>query len=70
MDPLGRNAVRVDDHEIEFCMEVLVSVQGDERQYMDLYATMYVVIDNPMSPNKWGLKESMDNQGKQPKDET
>ena len=29
VDPLGRTAVRVDDHEIEFQMEVPVSVQGD-----------------------------------------
>ena len=70
VDPLGRKAVRVDDHEIEFQMKVPVSVQGDGRQYMDPYATMYVVTDNPMSTNKWGLKESIDNQGKQPMDET
>ena len=61
VDPLGRKAVRVNDHEIEFRMEVPVSVQGDGRLYMDLYATMYVVTDDPMSTNKWGLKESINN---------
>ena len=70
VDPLGRKAVRVDDNEIEFCMEVPVSVQGDGSQYMDPYATMYVVTDDPMSTNKWGLKDNIDSRGKQHLDKT
>ena len=70
VDPLGRRAVRVDDHEIEFCTEVPVSVQGDGNQYMDPYATMYVVTEDPMSMNKWGLKDNTDSRNKQPVDET
>ena len=54
VDPLERSAVRIDDHEIEFCQEVPVSVQGD--RYIDPYATMYLVVEDPMSYNHWGVK--------------
>ena len=53
-DPLGRSAVRIDDYEIEFCQEVPVSVQGD--RYIDPYATMYFVVEDPMNYNHWGVK--------------
>ena len=54
VDPLGRSAVRIDDHEIEFCQEVPVSVQGD--RYIDPYATMYLVVEDYMNYNQWGIK--------------
>ena len=53
-DPIGRVAVRIDDHEIEFRQEVPISVQGD--RYIDPYAIMYLVVDNPMNYNQWGIK--------------
>ena len=54
VDPIGRSAIKIDDHEIEFRQEVPVSVQGD--RYIDPYATMYLVVDNPMNYNQWGIK--------------
>ena len=54
VDPIGRSAVRIDDHEIEVCQEVTVSVQGD--RYVDPYATMYMVVEDPVNYNQWGIK--------------
>ena len=54
VNPIGRTAIRIDDHDIEFCKEVPVSVQGD--RYIDPYATMYLVIDKPLNYNQWGVK--------------
>ena len=54
VDPIGRSAVRIDDHDIEFCQEIPVSVQGD--QYMDPYATMYLVVVEPLKYNQWGIE--------------
>ena len=62
VDPLGRSAVRIDDHEIEFRQEVPVSVQGD--RYIDPYATMYLVVEDPMNYNQWGVKVDK-NKGKE-----
>ena len=45
VDPIGRHAVRIDDHVIEFIKEVPVSVQGDF--YMDPHGTRYLVVDDP-----------------------
>ena len=45
IDPLGRSAVRKNDHEIEFHQEVSICIQGD--RYMDPYATMYLIVNNP-----------------------
>ena len=63
VDPLGRFAIRIDDHDIEFCQEVPVSVQGD--RYKDPYATMYFVVDKPLNYNQWGIKIDK-NKGKEP----
>ena len=49
VDPLGRSAIRIDDHEIEFCQEVPMSVQGD--RYIDPYAIMYLVVEDLMNYN-------------------
>ena len=54
VDPIGRFAVKIDDHEIEFRQEIPVSVQGV--QYMDPYATMYLVVDVPLKYNQCGIK--------------
>ena len=32
VDPIGRTAVKIDDHDIDFCQDVLVSVQGIDTQ--------------------------------------
>ena len=29
VDPIGRSAIKIDNHDIEFCQEVPASVQGD-----------------------------------------
>ena len=63
VDPIGRSAVKIDDHDIEFCQEVPVSVQGD--RYMDPYATMYLVVDDPLDYNQWGVRVDK-NKGKEP----
>ena len=55
VDPLGRYAIKVDDYGIEFQREIRASFQGD--RYMDPYATMYILIDDLVSTNKWGIKE-------------
>ena len=54
VDPIGRSAVKINNHDIEFCQEVLVSVQGD--RYIDPYATMYLLVEEPLSYNQWGIK--------------
>ena len=54
VDPIRRFVVRVADHDIEFCQEVPVSVQGD--RYIDPYATMCLVVEDPMNYNHWGVK--------------
>ena len=61
VDPLGRFAIRIDDHEIEFCQEVPVSIQGD--RYMDPYATMSLIVEDPQVYNQWGIKDNK-NKGK------
>ena len=63
VDPIGRSVIKIDDHDIEFCQEVPVSVQGDG--YIDPYATMYLVVDEPLNYNKWGIKIDK-NKGKEP----
>ena len=55
VDPLGRYAIRVDDHEIEFQQKIPMSFQGD--RYMDPYVMMVIKID-PISFNKWGMKDN------------
>ena len=54
VDPIGRSTVKIDDHDIEFCQEVPVSVQGD--RYMDPYATMYLVVNDPLDFNQLGMR--------------
>ena len=49
VDPLGRFAIKFDDHKIEFRQEVPVSIQGD--RYMDPYATMYLIVKDSQSYN-------------------
>ena len=53
--------MRIEDHEIEFHQEILVSIQGD--RYMDPYVAMYLIVDDPQGVNSWGIKE---NKGKNP----
>ena len=62
VDPIGTSTVRIDDHNIEFCKEVLVSVQGD--RYIDSYATMYLVVEEPLSYNQWEIKIDKNKGGK------
>ena len=63
VDPIGRSTIRINDHDIEFRQEILVSVQGD--RYMDPYATMYLVVDEPLKYNQWwGIKIDQ-NKGKE-----
>ena len=54
VDPIGRSAIRIDDHEIEFRQEIPISVQGD--RYMDPYATMHLIVDEPLKYNQWVIK--------------
>ena len=63
VDPLGRPALRIDNHEIEFHKEVLVGIEGDG--YMDPYATMYLIVNNPQLYNQLGIKNDK-NKGKIP----
>ena len=63
VDPIGRFAVKIDNHDLEFCQEVPISVQGDG--YIDPYATMYLVVDKPFSYNQRGIKIDK-NKGKEP----
>ena len=49
VDPFGRFAVRIDNHKIEFRHEVFISIQGD--RYMDPYATMYLIVEDPQAYN-------------------
>ena len=63
VDPLGRFGARIDDHKIEFRQEVPVSLQGD--RYMDPYATMYLIVEDPHNYTQYGIKENK-NKGKSP----
>ena len=64
VDPIGRFAIRIDNHDIEFCQEIPVSVQGD--RFIDPYATiMYLAVYDPLSYNQWGIKIDR-NKGKKP----
>ena len=63
VDPLGRYAVRIDDHKIEFIEEFPVSIQGDH--YMDLHATKYLIVEDPQVYNHWGVRVRI-NKGKSP----
>ena len=63
VDPIGISAVKIDNHDIEFCQEVPLIVQGDK--YIDTYATMYLVVDKPFNYNQWGIKIDK-NKGKEP----
>ena len=56
VDPLGRFAVRIDDHKIEFKLEVPISIQGDK--YMDPYATTYLIVEDPQPYNHWVIKDN------------
>ena len=47
VDPIGKSAIKIDNHDIEFCQEVPISVQGD--RCIDPYATMYLVVEEPLS---------------------
>ena len=49
VDPLGQFAMRIDDHEKKFFQETPVSIQGD--MYMNPYATMYLIVDDPQGAN-------------------
>ena len=65
IDPLGRFAVRIEDHVVEFVQEVPINVQGD--RYMDCYGTMYILTKNPHHMDKWGITR-LNEKGKQPMD--
>ena len=53
--------VRIDDHEIEFCQELPISIQANK--YMNLYTTMYLIVDDQQGVDCWSIKE---NKGKSP----
>ena len=53
--PLGRFIVRIDDHKNELRQEVSMSIQGDG--YMNLYATMYLIVEDPQRYNHWEITD-------------
>ena len=57
VDLIGKFAFKIDDHDIELCQEIPVSVQGDK--YINPYATMYLVVDKPFNYNQWGKKANV-----------
>ena len=63
VDPLGRFALRVNDHDIELYQEILVSLLIDS--YMDLYQTIYLIIDELQRVNQWDWR-GKGNMGKKP----
>ena len=59
--------MRIKDHDIDFVQEILIHVQID--RYMDLYGTMYLIIENPYIKDKWGIIRTT-KKGKKPMDES
>ena len=65
IDPLGRFAVRIEDHVIEFVQEVPINFQGE--RYINPYGTMYKLTENSHHMDKWGIIR-LNGKGKQPMD--